>query len=87
MSNTKEIHNTIYDDVFRTIVEKMPELLIPVINEVFHTCYAENEKITVLHNEHYREDGKVITDSCLLIKNTCITSSAKAGRIPKWKFA
>lgn len=68
MSNTKEIHNTIYDDVFRTIVEKMPELLIPVINEVFNTCYAENEKIMVLHNEHYRGDGKVITDSCLLIK-------------------
>ena len=39
------LHNTIYDDVFRTIVDKMPKLLIPVIIEVFHTDYSQNEKI------------------------------------------
>ena len=27
--------NTIFDDVFRTMQEKMPELTIPLINEVF----------------------------------------------------
>ena len=27
--------NTIFDDVFRTMLEKMPELVIPLINEVF----------------------------------------------------
>lgn len=26
-------NNTIFDDVFQTIKEKMPELLIPLINE------------------------------------------------------
>ena len=31
-------NNTIFDDVFRTMLEKMPQLVIPVINEVFHTC-------------------------------------------------
>lgn len=36
-------HNTIFDDVFRTMIQKMPKLLIPLINEVFHTDYSENE--------------------------------------------
>ena len=36
-------HSTIFDDVFRTIAQKMPQLLIPLINEVFHTSYSEEE--------------------------------------------
>ena len=35
--------STVFDDVFRTIAQKMPQLLIPLINEVFHTNYIENE--------------------------------------------
>ena len=31
---TREVHGTIFDDVFRTIAQKMPYLLIPLINEV-----------------------------------------------------
>lgn len=59
--------NTIFDDVFRTMVEKMTYLVIPLINEVFHTAYPENIKIVQLHNEHQLEDGEIITDSCLRI--------------------
>ena len=33
---------TIFDDVFRTMAEKMPRLLIPLINEVFQKDYPEN---------------------------------------------
>lgn len=33
------VYNTIFDDVFRTIVEKMPQLVIPLLNEVFGTAY------------------------------------------------
>ena len=61
------MNNTIFDDVFRTMIEKMPQLAIPLINEVFHTSYPENVKITQLRNEHQQEDGEIITDSCLLI--------------------
>ncbi len=60
-------NNTIFDDVFRTMVEKMTYLVIPLINEVFHTAYPENIKIVQLHNEHQLEDGEIITDSCLRI--------------------
>ena len=40
-------HSTIFDDVFRTIAQKMPQLLIPLINEVFHTSYSEAEHRSV----------------------------------------
>ena len=61
------MNNTIFDDVFRTMIEKMPYLAVPLINEVFHTSYPEDVKITQLCNEHQQEDGEIITDFCLLI--------------------
>ncbi|RHS57484.1 hypothetical protein DW958_21690 [Ruminococcus sp. AM46-18] len=53
--------------MFRTMIEKMPYLAVPLINEVFHTSYPEDVKITQLRNEHQQKDGEIITDSCLLI--------------------
>ena len=60
-------NNTIFDDVFRTMVEKMTYLVVPLINEVFHTSYPEDVKIVHLRNEHQMEDGELITDARLLI--------------------
>ena len=60
-------NNTIFDDVFRTMVEKMAYLVVPLINEVFHTSYPEDVKIVHLRNEHQMEDGELITDARLLI--------------------
>lgn len=62
-------HGTIFDDVFRTIAQKMPQLLIPLINEVFHTSYSEEEHFEQLRNEHYEKYGTVITDSIIRIGN------------------
>ena len=56
-----------FDRTFRTMAEKMPELLIPLINEVFGTDYPLDEEVMQLRNEHQQEDGELITDSCLLI--------------------
>ena len=61
------VYNTIFDDVFRTIVEKMPQLVIPLLNEVFGTAYPEDAAIIQLRNEHQDESGEKITDSCLQI--------------------
>lgn len=58
---------TIFDDVFRTIAQKMPFLLIPLINEVFGTDYSEDREFEQLRNEHYEKFGKVITDSIIRI--------------------
>ena len=60
-------NNTIFDDVFRTMVEKMTYLVVPRINEVFHTSYPGDVKIVHLRNEHQMEDGELITDARLLI--------------------
>lgn len=43
LAETREGFDTVFDDVFRTIAQKMPFLLIPLINEVFGTAYAENQ--------------------------------------------
>ena len=66
--NTTE-HSTIFDDVFRTIAQKMPQLLIPLINEVFHTSYSEKKPFEQLRNEHYEKFGTVVTDSIIRIGN------------------
>ena len=67
--SNKEIHGTIFDDVFRTIAQKMPYLLIPLINEVFQTNYPEDIHFQQLRNEHYEKLGKIITDSILQIED------------------
>ena len=66
--NTTE-HSTIFDDVFRTIAQKMPQLLIPLINEVFHTSYSDKDHFEQLRNEHYEKFGTVVTDSIIRIGN------------------
>ena len=74
--------STVFDDVFRTIAQKMPQLLIPLINEVFHTNYSEDEDFEQLRNEHYEKYGKIITalsrnitrqSSVSRMDNRCIT--------------
>lgn len=62
-----ESFNTIFDDVFRTIAQKMPFLLIPLINEVFATKYTEDQEFEQLRNEHYEKFGKIITGSIIRI--------------------
>ena len=59
---------TIYDDVFRTMLDKMPHLTIPLINEVFSRQYSDSEPVTALQNEHMEiMADKVITDSYLKV--------------------
>ena len=79
------MNNTIFDDVFRTMVEKIPRLVIPLINEVFHTSYPEDVEITQLRNEHQQADGEVITDSCLLIGKRCIILNVRVRMIRQWQ--
>lgn len=62
-------NNTIFDDVFRTMLERMPQLIVPVINEVFGTDYPEDIPIVQRRNEHFTSSGEIITDSHLFIAN------------------
>lgn len=63
-------NNTLFDDVFRKLLEKCTKLIVLVINEVFGTDYAMEEKVELLSNEHFYLEGEKqvdrrITDSCI----------------------
>ncbi len=84
--NTTE-HSTIFDDVFRTIAQKMPQLLIPLINEVFHTSYSEEEPFEQLRNEHYEKFGTVVTDSIIRIGNHIYHLECQSSKTKRWSYA
>lgn len=64
----KQKGGTVYDDVFRTMIDKMPHLVIPLINQIFSKQYSDSEPVTALQNEHLEiMKNKVITDSYLKI--------------------
>ncbi len=63
-------YSTPYDDIWRTIVDRLPHLLIPLINEVFHEHYSMDEPVTALQNEHMDSvTDKVISDSYIRIQD------------------
>lgn len=66
-----EKHNDthIFDDVFRTMEEHTPELMIPLINEVFKTNYSEDTKVVRLGDKRHLLQHMMETDSCLSIGN------------------
>ena len=61
--------NKIFDDVFRTICEKMPRLLVPLINEAFGTSYDEKIELTQLRNERHFNDNPKVTDALIKIED------------------
>ena len=63
------MNNTPFDDVYKTIQEKFPRLLIPLVNEQFHTNYALTEEIINLGQEFHQLNGVVVTDSVFRICN------------------
>ena len=69
---------TIYDGVFRTILNDCRKLIIPVINEIFGETYTGEEEIRFFPNEHFldqqdKPDKERITD----------TNFTVFGKIPK----
>ena len=62
--------DNIFDDVFRTIVYKLPYLVVPLINEAFGTSYPDDVKIERLQNESFDSEAgnERITDTYLKIE-------------------
>ena len=69
VSINSESDNTVFDAVFRTMVTKIPELIIPVINEVFGKNYPQGTKFEQLRNEQIIGKSKIITDSIIKIED------------------
>ena len=47
-----ETINTPYDDAFRTLLQDCPELVIPLINELFGTDYTGQEAVLSRKSPH-----------------------------------
>ena len=67
-----ETINTPYDDAFRTLLQDCPELVIPLINELFGTDYTGQEAVLSSANEIFirNPNGKKekrVTDSNLTL--------------------
>ena len=58
----------IFDNAFRTILERAPELVVMMINEAFHTDYRFDEPVIQCRNEHVTKAGKIVTDSVLVVR-------------------
>ena len=43
----------IFDDVFRTMEEHIPELMLPLINEVFKSNYSMDTKVVRLGDKRH----------------------------------
>ena len=60
--------STPFDDAFKTIQERMPPLMIPVVNEAFGTRYdLFAEELSLLRNEFQTPNGKRYEDSRFLL--------------------
>ena len=53
------------DEIFAGLLhlQKMPELIVPVLNEIFGTNYPLDVPLEQLRNEHQTLNGEKITDS------------------------
>ena len=60
-------NDMVFDDVLRTIQERHPQLLIPLINEIFGTHYPANTLVTRLPEGYQKIVSKVVADSCSVI--------------------
>ena len=65
-------------------LQKMPELIVPVLNEIFGTNYPLDVPLEQLRNEHQTLNGEKITDSYFRIGKKVIISNARVQVTRKW---
>ena len=57
--------NTVFDSAFKTMMNRMPSLLVPFINEAFGREYPLDEPVIQLSNEHEEAEESRISDSVI----------------------
>ena len=56
---------TIYDDVFRTMIDKLPHLVIPLVNEVFSRRYSDSETSEWTYGGYgWKGDYRFLSEDC-----------------------
>ncbi len=73
MNHTKNKSSTPYDDVGRTLMNDCPQLIIPLVNEAYHTGYALDEPVLLRNNELFTTHSdasqeKRVTDTNFFIQ-------------------
>ena len=61
--------NTVFDSVFKTMVHKTPQLIVPFVNEAFGRSYPSNTPVIQFSNEHEGLRGTNIDDSVFRLGN------------------
>lgn len=61
--------NTIYDRIYKMLQEDFPQLMIPLVNEQFHTNYDLTEPVINRSQELHTIGGKLVMDSLYSIGN------------------
>ena len=61
--------NTVFDSVFKTLIHKTPQLIVPFINEAFDRNYASDEPVVQFSNEHSSPHGNTVSDSVFRLKD------------------
>lgn len=68
--NRRNTDGNIWDMIFKTLLQEMPQMVLPLINEAFHENYAMNAQIISLNNEFYNADGsKVVSDTSFQVNH------------------
>jgi len=57
----------VYDSVFKTIMQKIPRLVIPLVNEAFGRDYPLDEQVELLPTEYEVPRGYITADSVLRV--------------------
>lgn len=65
--NKKLLYDKIFDNTYKTIINRCPELLIPLVNEQFGEHYDLNEKVTNVNKDIQRANGEIEADSVFMI--------------------
>ena len=71
----------IYDSVFKTMAEKMPELLVPLVNEAFGTAYPEDAPMTRLGEEHAGKRKRIV-DAAFRIEGRTFHIECQSSWVP-----
>lgn len=60
--------DNIWDRIFKTLFLYMPEMFLPLVNEVFHENYDRTARLIPLNGEFYNKDNsKVVSDTAFLV--------------------
>ena len=60
---------TVFDSVYKTLVHKAPQLIVPLINEMFGKDYPDSALVIHLSNEHEGPQGSRISDSVFQLQD------------------